>query len=74
MNATAEMRTNGPEKCFGKDAVTNEMLLHDVYEIPREDTGLVVCPYCEEVGESMDLLLHERWCPMGDWAIRPGDF
>lgn len=74
MNATAEVKPNGPEECIRTNAVINEMILHDVYEMPAGEGTVVACPRCGEIGESLDTILHERWCPYGDWAIRPGDF
>jgi len=74
MSVKAEVKPNSPEECFHERAVINELILHDVYELPHGEGTLTVCPQCGEVGESLDTILHERWCPYGDWAIRPGDF
>lgn len=74
MNTTAEVKPSSPEERPHEQAVLNEMLLHDVYELPPGEGTLMVCPRCGEMGESLETTLHERWCPYGDWAIRPGDF
>lgn len=74
MNATAEVKPSSPEECLHEQAVLNEMLLHDVYEIPHGEETRPACPRCGETGVSLDTILHERWCPHGHWTIRPGDF
>jgi hypothetical protein len=50
-----------------------EMLRHDVYSLPDEET-LVFCPECGELAESFNSIEHRNWCFYGGHGIRPGNF
>ena len=51
----------------------HEMLRHDVYSLPDEDS-LVFCPECGEMAEDFGQINHLNWCFYGERGIRPGNF
>ena len=51
----------------------HEMLRHDVYGMPDEDS-LVFCPECGEIAEDFGRIDHRSWCFYADYGICPGNF
>jgi len=59
----------------GSGPVVNEMLLHDVYDLPhevlraaprKEESFALSCPLCGGTGDRFAAIRHENGCPRAD--------